>query len=105
MNKSIVVKQLKLPEDTIDHICSFIFYTLDKCIQNNKKKYKNTLLDIQQDVRITHVPMHSSTYKTYFMIIEFPVREHKVIYTNICGTCGNFIILTRRKSFSCRCNF
>jgi hypothetical protein len=103
MNKSVVVHQLQLPQDAIEHICRFIFYTVEECIEKNKNKFKKVLLDVKNDVRIEHVPFYSGNNVMYFMTFQFPIRHHKVIYTNLCGTCGNFIILRNCNSFRCRC--
>lgn len=35
-----IIHLLNLPHDTIDYICSFIFYTLQQCIERNKKNIK-----------------------------------------------------------------
>ena len=42
MEKSITVYQLKLPKDVSNYICSFVFYTLEQCIEQNKKIHKKT---------------------------------------------------------------
>lgn len=103
MNKSVAVIQLHLPHDVIDCICSYLFCSLDQSKEQNKQRFKEVLQDIKNDVLIDHVPLFARNgYIIYFMYIQFPVREHKVIYTNLCGNCGNFIIL-KGNSFGCKC--
>jgi hypothetical protein len=105
MEKSIAVYQLKLPQEVINYICSFGFYTLEQCIEQNKKKHKKVLKDIKDDVRINNVPLYTPNGTIMYCIyIEFPIRQRKVIYANLCGDCNNFIHL-KRKSFGCRCLF
>ena len=105
MEKSITVYQLKLPKDVSNYICSFVFYTLEQCIEQNKKIHKKVLRDIKDDVRINNVPLYTPTGSVmYCVYMEFPIRERKVIYANLCGDCNNFIHL-KRNSFGCRCLF
>ena len=105
MEKIKVVNKLLLPQEIIDYICSFGFYTLEQCIEQNKQIHKDVLRDIKDDVRINNVPLYTPTGSIMYCIyIEFPLRERKVIYANLCGDCNNFIHL-RRKSFGCRCLF
>ena len=103
MEKIVLVNNLSLPQELIDHIFSFGFYTLDQCIEQNKKKHKKVLKDIKDDVRINNVPLYTPAGSImYFIYIEFPIRQRKVIYANLCGDCNNFIHL-KRKSFGCSC--
>jgi hypothetical protein len=105
MERSHLVHMLKLPIDTIDCICSFLFYTLQQSIERNKKKYKKLFNDIQQ-IEISHIKMYYRLGGSfmYFMIIQYPIKEHKVVYTNLCNDCGNFIHVSNPyKCFGCRC--
>lgn len=104
MEKIVLVNNLSLPQVLLDHILSFGFYTLEQSIEKNKKKYEKLLRDIS-DVRIDNVPLFTMTGSLMYCIyIQFPVRQRKVIYANLCGDCNNFIHL-KRKSFGCRCLF
>jgi len=104
MEKIIVVNKLSLPHEVIEYICSFVFYGLEQSIEQNKKIFKKVLNDIK-DVRINNVPLYTpSGSMMYCVYMEFPIRERKVIYANLCGDCNNFIHL-KRKSFGCRCLF
>ncbi len=105
MEKIIVINNLSLPQELINYICSFGFYTLEQCIEKNKKKHLKLLNDIKHDVRISNVPLYRRDGSIMYCIyMEFPIRERKVIYANLCGECNNFIHL-KRKSFGCRCLF
>jgi hypothetical protein len=105
MEKLLTVHKMQLPQEIIDYICSFGFYTLEQCIEQNKIKHKKVLKDIKYDVRINNVPLYTTSGSViYCVYMEFPVREHKVIYANLCGKCNDFIHL-KRKSFGCRCLF
>jgi len=96
---------MQLPHEVIHYICSFGFYTLEQCIEKNKKKHIKLLHDIKHGVRINNIPLYTATGSVMYCIyIEFPIREHKVIYANLCGECNNFIHL-KRKSFCCSCLF
>jgi hypothetical protein len=105
MEKVLIIHKIQLPQEVIHYICSYSFYTLEQCIEQNKKKHTKVLKDIKDDVRINNVPLYTLKGSIMYCIyIEFPVREHKVIYANLCGRCNNFIHL-KRKSFGCRCLF
>jgi hypothetical protein len=105
MEKVLMIQKMQLPQEVVDYICSFGFYTLEQCIEKNKKKQKSLLHDIKYGIRINNVPLYKSTGSVmYCVYIEFPIRERKVIYANLCGDCNNFIHL-KRKSFGCRCLF
>jgi len=105
MKKVLMILKMNLPQEVIHYICSFGFYTLEQCIEKNKKKQINLLDDIKYGVRINNVPLYTSTGSVmYCVYIEFPVRERKVIYANLCGDCNDFIHL-KRKSFGCKCLF
>ena len=41
------VLQLNLPSETVDHICSFAFYTKQQIITKNKKKYNRVLRQLK----------------------------------------------------------
>jgi hypothetical protein len=105
MEKVLILHKIQLPQEILDYICSFGFYTLEQCIEQNKIKHKKVLRDIKDDVRINNVPLLRPCGSTiYCVYIEFPIRDRKVIYANLCGECNNFIHL-QRKSFGCRCLF
>jgi|UniRef100_A0A6C0B7K8 hypothetical protein len=105
MEKALIIHKMPLPQELVDYICSFGFYTLEQCIEQNKKKHKKVLKDIKDDVRINNVPLYTPNGTIMYCIyIEFPIRQRKVIYANLCGDCNNFIHL-KRKSFGCRCLF
>ena len=105
MEKVLIIHKMPLPQEVTHYICSFAFYTLEQCIKQNKKKQINLLHDIKDGIRINNVPLYTPTGSIMYCIyIEFPIRERKVIYTNLCGDCNNFIHL-KRKSFGCRCLF
>jgi hypothetical protein len=101
MNIITVIYQLQLPSDSLDLICSFLFYTLNECIERYKQKNKKMLNDITQ-IETNYVDIPSRT-KKYYMNILYPLREHKVIHTYLCGVCGNFINIFRINSFGCKC--
>jgi hypothetical protein len=103
MEKIMIIHKMNIPKEVIDYICSFVFYTLEQCIEQNKKKQKKLLKDIKEDVRINNVPLYTSSGSVmYCVYMEFPLRERKVIYANLCGNCNDFIHL-KRKSFGCKC--
>ena len=105
MEKVLMIHNMNLPQEVIDYICSFGFYTFDQCIQQNKNIFKKVLRDIKEDVRINNVPLYTSTgYEIYYIYMQFPIRQRKVIYANLCGKCHDFIHL-KRKSYGCRCLF
>jgi|LauGreDrversion4_2_1035121.scaffolds.fasta_scaffold11636_2 hypothetical protein len=105
MEKSIALYQLKLPQEVIEYICSFGFYTLEQCIEQNKQNQKKLLKDIKEGVRINNVPLYTLTGSIlYCVYIQYPLRERKVIYANLCGNCNDFIHL-KRVSFGCKCLF
>ena len=103
MEKLYLVHALNLPKDTVDCICSFLFCTLQQCIERNKKKYKTLISDIQE-IKTNYVKMYSSESFIYYMSILYPIRDHKAIHTMICNDCGNFInIFNSTRKFGCKC--
>ena len=102
-DKCYLIHRLKLPTDILDCICRFVFYTRQQCIERNKKKCKKLFKDIQE-IEISHIQMYYRRGGSfmYFMIIQYPLREHKTVYTYLCNDCGNFIHLSK-PSFCCKC--
>ena len=103
-DKCYLIHRLKLPTDILDCICSFVFYTRQQCIERNKKKCKKLFKDIQE-IEISHIQMYYRRGASfmYFMIIQYPLREHKAVYTYLCNDCGNFIHLSKPRWFGCIC--
>ena len=107
MERSHLVHMLKFPADTIDCICSFLFYTFQQCIERNKQKYKNLFSDIQQ-IETTYLKIYYRINGPfmYTMNILYPLREHKAVHTMLCGQCNNFINICRPTDcFGCKCNY
>ena len=102
-DKSYLLYRLKLPKDIIDCICSFVFYTQEQSIERNKQKFKDLFKDIQQ-IEISHIPIYYKRGGSFiFMIIQYPLREHNTVYTNLCNDCSNFINVKSYRCFGCNC--
>jgi hypothetical protein len=65
MNKSIIIYKIQLPNDVLDMICSFNFYSLDQCIDRTKQKYKNVI----DCVKVTMNQI--ITQLLYFLLLQF----------------------------------
>jgi len=101
MNKSIVVLQLPLFRDTLDHICSFLFYTVAQNIEQTKQKYKSVFQQIQNLIRYS-LKSHS-IFQDFFMYHIQLHYDNKILQLNICGDCCNYCQYSSKKSISCQC--
>lgn len=102
MNKSIALKQLQIPPDITDYICSFLFYTIDESIQHTKQKFTSVVNDLFYTVRIDKPYIsglfhsHLHIYSTMFI---YNVQSTFDIQFYICNPCGNYIQPTKK----CNC--
>ena len=46
MNKILVVKQLQLPQELVDYLCSYLFYTIEQTTQRNISIFNEVVRDI-----------------------------------------------------------
>jgi len=102
MNKSIILQQLILPNELINYICSFVFYTLDECIEKNRKQYSRICCELKQ-IKITNISTWLPTIPWKFNIITIYYilpRSRQLIISNLCHRCGNYIISS---NFACKC--
>ena len=101
MNKSIVVLQLPLFRDTIDHICSFLFYTVAQSIEKRKQQFKFVFQQIQTAIRYS-IKSHS-LFQDFFMYHTQIHYDHKIIHFNMCGECGKYRKYLVGNPISCQC--
>ena len=92
MNKSIILHQL-FPSDIADYICSFGFYTLDECIEKNKKK-NNRVISMIKKIMFDRMISRTTIVSIWIVL---PIT-HQLIIANICYTCGNYA-----NSHECSC--
>ena len=94
MNKSIILHQW-FPSDIAHYICSFGFYTLEECIEKNKKKNKRVISMIKK-IMINRIVSHISNVS---ICIVLPIT-HQLIIANICCSCGNYL---NQPTYGCSC--
>ena len=100
MNKSILLHQLILPKDLINYICNFVFYTLDECIEKNRKHYNRIFREIKE-IKITKISkwLPNISWKLINIYYILP-RSNQLIISSLCHTCGNYI---NSHKYSCKC--
>lgn len=103
MDKSIAVLQLPLQDDTLDLICSFLFYTVSQIKQRNKQKYKLVL----KQISCIHVSCSTSRsmIRGLLMYHNTITYQNKKLYINTCGQCGKNRKYTITNPVSCQCYF
>ena len=103
MDKSIAVLQLPLLQDSIDNICSYLFYTVSQIIKRNKEKYKPVLQRISC-IRISCTTSRSMI-RGLLMYHNRIYYENKKLYINTCGECGHYRKYVNKHPVSCQCYF
>ena len=89
MNKSVAVMNLPLPRDVVNHLCSFVYYTVEESSQRIRNNFYNVLNDLFYTIRL-----HAPRLK-YDVIMIYNIQSRFDITFYICK-CGNY----RRK---CNC--
>ena len=89
MNKSLVMYQLPLNHDVINHICSFIFYTQNQCILRNIANYNRIINDIKQIIRVGS--FQSAEFPCAFIYYYHPRINNLIKNVIVCNWCGNYI--------------
>jgi hypothetical protein len=90
MNKSIVVHQLPLPQDNIDSICSFLFYTKIQSMIRNIAKYNIVVNDLKYLQRIGS--FESRAFPCAFIYYYHPRDIDLIKNIIMCNRCGKYII-------------
>ena len=100
MEKIIAVQQLALPQDVVDHICSFVFYTEIDVIIRNVDNY-NVMLNEYKRVRRELLPLFPPNTTCVYYILP---RGNQLTVCTFCSTCGNYVKPTYRSAmFICKC--
>ncbi len=89
MNKSIAVQNLPLPQDIINSICSFIFYTKTQCLLRNLTNYNIVVNDLKRLLRVGS--FQSSAFPCAFIYYHHPRNINLIKNIIICNWCGNYI--------------
>jgi hypothetical protein len=87
--KSMVVQQLALPHDVVDHICSFVFYTVADIMIRNVGKY-DIVINEYKRVRKEQVLTWGVNIIHDFTVYYVLPRGNQLILTHICSRCGNY---------------
>jgi hypothetical protein len=102
--KSVIVYQLPIPPELIDHVCSFLYYRIEETIARNKIKYNKVNCDLFYTVRIERLfPYYDWNYSYnhfYATLFIYNVQCNFDIQIYICCKCGNYTHPTRK----CYCN-
>jgi hypothetical protein len=105
MNKSIILQQLSLPNDIVNYICEFVFYTHSQSIERHRQKYNKIICNMKKikfDRISTWGPMTTWKINLVTIYIVLPFSNQLIIY-NICYTCGNYVKKSKCKHFICKC--
>ena len=91
MNKVISVRNLSLPLDMIDVICSYAFYTTDQFIAQQKEKYKLIFKQIRLIDRQTIVVRTTTNCIDYYHSRINLYYDKKTLRMNRNGEYGKYI--------------
>ncbi len=97
MKKSLVVHQLPLPQDTIDSICSFLFYTKTQSVIRNISRYNVLVYDLKRLRRVGS--FESREFPCAFIYYYHPIDIDLIQNIIMCNSCGEYIT-----NEFCRCN-
>jgi hypothetical protein len=105
MEKIMIVHHLALPQDAVDHICSFIFYTEKDVMLRTIDKYNIVIHEckhVRKEQMMTWGINIIPDYTIYFVL----PRGNQLILAHICSNCGNYTIkMYRSKHIVCQCVF
>jgi hypothetical protein len=93
--------QLPLFRDTIDHICSFLFYTVTQSIDKTKQKYNFVFQQLKKIIRYS-IKSHSIFHHFYMYHIQIHYGN-KQLHFNMCGECGKYRKYVQGNPVSCQC--
>ena len=104
MNKILVVNHFRLPQELIDYICSFTFYTVGQVIDRNKKLFNEVVYDINSTYITCYCASSGSMYNMHRVVhITNPnlYGTHQIdIYVKLCMDCGEYYPRSKSK---CKC--
>ena len=91
MNKVIATHNLSFPPDMIHHICSYLFYTVEETIAQQKEKYKPIFKQIHSIQRQTMVMRTTTNGTEYYHSRVYLYYDKKTIRINRNGEYGKYI--------------
>ena len=97
MNKAIAAHNLLLPSDMINHICSYIFCTIEESITQQKEKYKPIFKQIQFMQRQTMKIRTPYNNIDYYYSRVYLYYDKKTLRINRNGEYGKYIHSEYRK--------
>lgn len=106
MNKSVVLFNLKIPQDVIHLICRFGFYTRGECIENIKQKYNKVIQEINYIKRFQYYGYqvyHGLYYHIQINIITVDDTDICEMNICICIHCNEIIKNKSTASWLCKC--
>ena len=100
MEKSFIVYHLALPQEMIDHICSFVFYTIEESRKRNREMYSTVVYEYKHIRREQMISFRPNIVSFYYIL---PIHN-QLIVSVICYTCGNYVKPTHHyKKIVCQC--
>ena len=106
MHKSNLLYQISLPKDTIQIVCSFLFYTVEQSIEYNKKKYKDVINDIRRTT-ITYAFSQGYMNRLQCIVNVIHMNHANPIWfrIRICNECRQYIKkqIWKTRFFVCQC--
>ncbi len=104
MEKSKIVQHLALPQDALDHICSFVFYSIAESTKRKREMYSTVVREykrVRKEEITSYGPPHIISNHTVYFVLP---RTNQLIIACVCCRCGNYVKpLYRSKKFVCQC--
>ncbi len=106
MEKSLIVQQLELPQDALDHICSFIFYSIIESTKRKREMYSIVMRECKRVRKEELVAWGNNVLRINTVYYVLP-RGNQLIFACICCNCGNYVKPSYypSKNIVCKCVF
>jgi phage tail protein X len=96
MKKSMIIHQMSLPQDMIDSICSFLFYTKTQSVIRNIAHYNIVVNDLKRLRRVGS--FETREFPCAFIYYYHPIDLDLIKNIIMCNQCGQYI-----SNEFCRC--
>jgi hypothetical protein len=106
MHKSKLLYQITLPNDTINIICSFLFYTPEQSIEYHKQQYQSVIHDIRRtEITYTFSQGYMNRLQCVVNLIHMNNAHPIWFRIHICNECRQYIKkqIWGTRLFVCQC--
>ena len=90
MNKILVVKQLQLPQELVDYLCSYLFYTIEQTTQRNISIFNEVVRDIDNLIIECYCASSGYMYNMHRVVHITNLYKPIDICIKLCVYCGEF---------------